>query len=273
LRAESYDLAIVLRRDHWWGALLALAAGIPLRVGGDTPETRPLLTHHVQLSPDQAWGEQALGIARLAVRVAGAEPRQPEGVEPFTIPDAAREKADALWQQQGLDTRRRVVGIHPAAGAPLKSWPLEHWACLADRLLDSDVGVALVGAPEDADLLAAIARRMRGRVPEFRGQSLDVSAALYARCGVVVSVDSGAGHLAAAVGTRTVRLYGPASPVIFGPWPPAPGQRVLMTSALACAPCGYLASPPCGAHATPACMLALEVEDVLNAVRAELDQG
>src|SRR6266567_723180 len=44
LRHEHFDLAIVLRPDHWWGALLVLAAGIPIRVGGRTPETIPLLT-------------------------------------------------------------------------------------------------------------------------------------------------------------------------------------------------------------------------------------
>ena len=45
LRRERYDLAVVFRPDHWWGALLALVAGIPVRVGGRTPETTPLLTH------------------------------------------------------------------------------------------------------------------------------------------------------------------------------------------------------------------------------------
>ena len=44
LRREHFDAAIVLRPDHWWGALLARAAGIPLRVGAETPETAPLLT-------------------------------------------------------------------------------------------------------------------------------------------------------------------------------------------------------------------------------------
>jgi ADP-heptose:LPS heptosyltransferase len=113
---------------------------------------------------------------------------------------------------------------------------------------------------------------MRGHAAILCGQSLEVSAALYTRCALLVSVDSGAGHLAAAVGVRTVRLYGPASAAIFGPWPGAIGQRVLTASTLACAPCGFLESPPCGARSSPACMLALDVEDVLNAVRSELTQ-
>ncbi|HEY2593309.1 MAG TPA: glycosyltransferase family 9 protein, partial [Chloroflexota bacterium] len=57
LRRESYDVAVVLRGDHWWGALLALVAGIPIRVGGDTAETRPLLTHTQPLAADQPWAD------------------------------------------------------------------------------------------------------------------------------------------------------------------------------------------------------------------------
>jgi heptosyltransferase-2/heptosyltransferase-3 len=260
-----------LRGDHWWGALLALVAGIPIRIGGDSPETRPLLTHAASLRAESAWGEQAIDVARLAVQVVGAHSVGLEGVQQFTLTAAARSTADALLQRHGLHSRR-VVGIHPAAGAPLKSWPIERWSRLADQLVKAGLGVALVGAPEDARLLAAITQRMHGCASIMCGQSLELSAAIYARCAVVVSVDSGAGHLAAAVGTPTVRLYGPASPSIFGPWPSAFGQRALMTNALACAPCGYLESPPCGARASPACMLALGVDDVLNAVRIELER-
>jgi len=140
-------------------------------------------------------------------------------------------------------------------------------------LIEYGVNVVLIGAPEDVDLLQAITRQMRGSAVTLCGQALEVSAALYARCTLLVCVDSGAGHLAAAVGTPTVRLYGPAQADVFGPWPPKKGQRALMTTSLACAPCGHLEAPPCGAHSAPACMLALDVEDVLKEVRAELDAG
>src|SRR5205823_12366839 len=109
----------------------------------------------------------------------------------------------------------RLVAIHPAAGARRTSWPLVHWARRADGLMEHGVSVVLVGAPGDGRLLAAIAACMSRAPPTACGQSLDVSAALYARCALVVSVDSGAGHLAAAVGTPTVRLYGPAPSTVF----------------------------------------------------------
>jgi heptosyltransferase-2/heptosyltransferase-3 len=268
LRRERFEMAVILRGDHWWGALLALVAGIPLRVGGDTPETRPLLSHAYRSPEDQPWAEQALGIARLALRAVDAPSVEPTDLRQFTL----SESAEALWLRHGLG--EHVVALHPSAGAPLKSWPTERWAQLADALVESGLQVVLVGAPDDAELLARIRAAMRGCPTLLCGQSLAVSAAIYARSELVLTVDSGAGHLAAAVGARTVRLYGPAPAGVFGPWPPdQPGQRVLATKALGCAPCGYLESPPCGARTLPACMLALGVDDVLNAVRLELGRS
>jgi ADP-heptose:LPS heptosyltransferase len=316
LRREGYALALVLRPDHWWGALLALVAGIPVRVGADHALTRPLLTHARIAPPGQHAADQALDLARLALRtssVAAAEPIRPPALasdpspgqpvaQPrdrgvptpsprpgtasmFSVAEADRERADRAWHQSGLAGAARVVGLHPNAGAKLKSWPVERWAALADALLANGLAVMLFGAPDDGPMLRAIqaamsfgsadsapgpAQATRDRAPIACGQALGVSAALYARCAVVVALDSGAAHLAAAVGTPTVRLYGPAPTDLFGPWPARADQRVLVSGALACVPCGHLEAPPCGAITRPACLLALGVADVLKAVERQL---
>jgi ADP-heptose:LPS heptosyltransferase len=194
-------------------------------------------------------------------------------LQTFALTDAARAEAEAFWRLHRL-SKRRVLAIQPNAGAPLKSWPLENWSRLADALLARDFDVLLVGAPDDRPLLSRIVERMakEGAVIAC-GQSLSTSVALYEHCELAITVDSGAGHLAAAVGTPTVRLYGPASPEIFGPWPPRATDHVLMTNRLTCVPCGHLESPPCGAHVQPACMLALSVDDVLNTVSAQLSRS
>ena len=268
LRREQYDLALVFRPDHWWGALLGALAAIPLRVASQTPETAPLLTHsHATIAPEHA-AEQALSLARLALSVAGVAPTPASQVATFSVSDQARAAARALWARHALDPGR-VIAIHPSAGAPLKSWPVEDWAKLANALTGEGLAVLLTGAPDDASLLQAIARRAKWSKPVC-GQSLEVSAAIYERCDLVVAVDGGAAHRAAAVGTPTIRLYGPAQPETFGPWPPRADQHVLLTRALACAPCGNLEAPPCGARALPACMLALSVDDVLKTVGTQL---
>jgi ADP-heptose:LPS heptosyltransferase len=83
-----------------------------------------------------------------------------------------------------------------------------------------------------------------------------VSAALFERCRLAIAPDCGAAHLAGAVGTATLRLYGPASTRVYGPWPADPRQVALSAADLACVPCGFMAGPPCGAAQYPACMLA-----------------
>ncbi len=273
LRRERFDLAIVLRPDHWWGALLAMAAGIPIRVGGNTPEASPLLTHTQPTAVGKHAVEQSLDMARMALHAAGVVPAEVATVQSFAVGDSAREAAEEFWTSKGLHGKR-VVAIQPNAGAPLKSWPIAHWALLADGIANLGVAVLLTGAPTDRPILKEIESRM-ARPPTALacGQPLNISAALYQRCVLLVGPDGGAAHLAAAVGTPTLRLYGPAPVEVFGPWPPRSDQRVLVGHGLACVPCGHLESPPCGATTLPACMLALGVEDVLNAVKAQLDQG
>jgi ADP-heptose:LPS heptosyltransferase len=265
LRRTGYDLAIVFRPDHWWGALLALAAGIPVRAGGETPETLPLLTHAYTAQEGQHAADGALAIARLALEAVGIAPAATGPISQFRVGEAS--------QADFANAGDRTVAVHPGAGAPLKSWPIGRWARLADMLVAQHLRVVLTGGPGEEPLLWAIASRVQQPVDIACGQSLEASAAIFRACALVVTVDGGAGHLAAAVGTPTVRLYGPAPVVVFGPWPLRSDQRVLVSSALECVPCGNLESAPCGARRLPACMLALSVEDVLNAVRAQLDHG
>jgi heptosyltransferase-2/heptosyltransferase-3 len=273
LRRERYDAAVVFRPDHWWGALLALLAGIPVRVGGDTLETRPLLTLSRRIDPRQHSAEHALGLAHAALDALGQVATEPTIVEMFRVSDEARAAAGQLWTQRGLD-QHQVVALQPSAGAPLKSWPIERWARLADGLAGLGYAVLLTGGPDDRPLLAAV--QARTSIPTAGiscGRPLDQAAALYARCALFIGLDGGAAHLAAAVGTPTLRLYGPAPVAVYGPWPRRPDQRVLVTGQLTCVPCGNLEAPPCAATSLPACLLALGVDDVLTAAEAQLDHG
>jgi lipopolysaccharide heptosyltransferase II len=265
LRRRSYDVAVVLRPDHWWGALLTLAAGVPVRVGYDLPESRSLLTHALPLDSEQHAAEQALTLARYVADLYG-RPLPPAPEPSFRVCQHEHASVARLLAQHGLAGARPLVAIQPSSGAGLKSWPVACWAALADRLGAAGLEVLLVGGPEDGRLLASIQGLQAEASFALSGQTLGVSAGVYARCAVVVGVDGGGPHLAAAVGTPTVRLYGPASPQRYGPWPPSANQHVLLTGALACVPCGHLEAPPCGATHLPACLVSLSVEEVFAAV-------
>jgi ADP-heptose:LPS heptosyltransferase len=269
LRQQAFDVAVVWRPDHWWGALLALAAGVPVRVGYDLPETRPLLTHPAPLDRQQHAAQQALSLARQVATLYG-RPDAGSGDPVFRTEPAEHQAAERLLAAHHLTSRGLVV-IQPSAGAALKSWPVVRWAALADRLGASGHEVLLVGAPADHDLLRRVQADQAQPSPAVWGQQLGVSAALYARAALLIGPDGGSLHLAAALGTPTLRLFGPAPPSVYGPWPPDARQKVLITRALACAPCGNLDRPPCGAHALPACMLALGVDEVVETALSVLN--
>lgn len=270
LRAGGYHAAVVFRPDHWWGALLALVAGVPLRLGFDLPETHPLLTHRLPRATDRHAAEQALALARQTVAVLGVAAPTTAPARPLVFSIRAEEDAAAARLLAGHHLGQRpVAALHPSAGVRLKSWPLERWAALANALAAEGFTVLLSGGPGDATLLDRVGESMAAPpAAVVQGQPIGVVAAVFRRCSVVVGPDNGPLHLAAAVGTSTVRLYGPASAALFGPWPPGPTQRALVTGLLPCVPCGDLVQPPCGARHVPPCMLAHSVEDVVSAVHS-----
>ena len=268
LRAEQYDAALILRPDHWWGAMLAALAGIPRRFGYAVDECTPFLTDSL---PDPS-GHAALAslfLARLAALRLGGRPIPNDVVVPprFTLTDGERSWAAGRVGRPGRSARRRwpLIAIHPGAGAALKSWPAERWAQVADALQrQADAEIVLTGGPDERRLIEQIAGRLDPRPATLAGETtLGQLAALFALCDLVIGGDSGPLHLAGTVGAATVRLYGPTDPAEFGPWPPT-DHHVALAADLPCQPCRALVSPPCGATELPACLLALDATRVTS---------
>ena len=101
----------------------------------------------------------------------------------------------------------------------------------------------------------------------------EVSAlAAYAAADLVLGGDSGPLHLAAVVGTPTVRLYGPTDTTEFGPWPPL-SRHVAIAAKLPCQPCRAIVNPPCGAVERPACLDAIVPAAVTSPALVLLAEG
>ncbi|MPZ13513.1 MAG: hypothetical protein GEU73_03665 [Chloroflexi bacterium] len=269
LRREKYCAALVLRPDHWWGALAAAVAGVPVRVGHATPETSPFLTRSVEPSADEHATDSAVRAVRTLLSALGAPPdvRAAPSVR-FTPSRAGLDEADA-WISGNLGIRRPAVAIHPGAGALLKLWPPSRWAMLAD-LLSERAAVVLTGGSAEADLVVEIRTLARNAPPAVTDMGWDTLAGLYRRLDLVVGADSGPLHLAAAVGTPTVRIYGPTDPRVYGPRG-KPDRHVALQSGLPCVPCGDLVSPPCGYLQNPPCLAAIPIEEMRAAARRLLE--
>lgn len=123
-----------------------------------------------------------------------------------------------------------AVLVHPGAARPAVRWPARHFAAVAAALHDQGCRVLVTGGPDEAALATAVAAA--AGLPDgavLAGRSdLDGLARLVAGAAAVVSSDTGIAHLAFALGTSSVTIYGPVSPVRWGP-PHHPRHRVLWT--------------------------------------------
>lgn len=241
LRAYRFDAAVVLRFDHWWGALLAALARIPLRLGYGVAEVAPFLTTALPLARATHATRLNLDlIATLTGRTFDVTPGQPP--TRFPLSDAEREAAAHWLAARGIGDAETLVAIHPGAGAAVKLWTGQAWGAVADALAADGARILLTGSAAEAALTAEVAAHTRAAVVDAAGATeLPLLAALLAHCALVLGPDAGVLHLATAVGTPTVRLYGPIDPRQFGPWgDPAQHRVVLADPPLACQFCERL---------------------------------
>ena len=159
----------------------------------------------------------------------------------FPLTAALRDSARRVLRNSGIEPDAPFLCIHPGTGAVLKHWQEERWAQVADSLVDS-LGAQLLfsGSAAEAALVQRITERMSQPATSIAGlTTIGQLAACYESAQLVLGPDSGPLHLAAAVATPTVSLYGPADPVEFGPWG-LPGRHVTLASNIGCRPCRVL---------------------------------
>jgi lipopolysaccharide heptosyltransferase II len=190
-------------------------------------------------------------------------------VESIELPVTAdvRAKIDCFLIARNIDDDRPLIALNCSVGAarPARNWFPERFSSLADRLIDElDAQVIFVGGNEDRELVQRVLARMRNKAVSAAGDlSIPESAALLARCKCLVSADTGPLHLATAVQTPVVGLFGSTDPRRTGPI--GRGHQVIMKD-LDCVPCEEKQCP----LGTRACMADITVDEVFNAVRKVL---
>jgi heptosyltransferase-2 len=253
LRAGGYAIAYLPHRSLR-SALLARLARVPRRVGFH--DGWPSLYTRVRRRP--ASGHE---IDRL---LALADERPHHQTAPsLAVTAGDRAAADRLLREAGGN--RPVVALAPGSIWGTKRWP--GYAALAAGLADRATVVA-VGGSEDADLateIVAAARAAGGSAINACGRlGLRESAALIGRAAVLITNDSAPLHVAAAMGTPTVALFGPTVPA-FGFGPRGPRDVIVERVGLPCRPCSSHGPQRCPlAHHR--CMREILVEDVMRAI-------
>lgn len=265
LRAGHFDTALLLRDDHWWGAVLVALAGIPQRVGHALPESRPFLTVALPWKPRSHVTAQALAVVTASGdRTGGMGEGQAQAEQLNFEPASADTAWISEWQAQaGIAPTDLLVMIHPGTGGAAKLWLPERWAEVADTLIEEyGARVVFTGGTGEAALVESIIRRMHNTPLSLVGAtSVGQLAALFRRAALVLGVDSGPLHLAVSQGAATIHLYGASDAERFGPWGER-GKQHIVRSGLWCSPCGVFEACPRGTE-PPECMTAIAVEQIV----------
>jgi lipopolysaccharide heptosyltransferase II len=185
------------------------------------------------------------------------------------VSPSALQNIDQFLSERSIDNNRPLIALNCSVGAarPARNWFPDRFAILADRLIDElDAQVIFVGGNEDRELVRNVMADMKKKAVSAAGDlSISDSAALLANCNCLVSADTGPLHLATAVQTPVVGLFGSTDPRRTGPI--GKGHQVIRRG-LACVPCEEKNCP----LGTRACMADISVDDVFKAVERVLKQ-
>jgi len=257
LRAQKFDVALLLQ-NAFEAAWLAWRAGIPERIGYARDGRSLFLTKAV---PVPKSGEipphEQYYYLELLRRAGWLDSLPSEPLISLNVREENRQLAEAFLLSNGV--RRESLRIAIGAGASYgsaKCWPPDRFAELASRLQVKEarakVDVILFGTPTEVPVSSAIAAGMRLPPIDLTGKTaIDDLPALLSQCHLFIGNDSGAMHVAAAVGLPVVAVFGPTDP--FGTAPVTPRCSIVQEKPY-CSPCFLRRCPTdhrCMAHVTP----------------------
>ncbi len=272
LRARRYDMAVLLP-NAFGAALLTFAAGIPIRVGYPTDGRAWLLTHRIPLRPQGRREHQVYVylhlIAELEHRLGGMERVSfADPIPRLTVSEERKQEALAFLVQRGADVDRKIVVVNPGAvNSRAKQWLPERFAAVSDALLErGDTSVVLIGTPAERATSETVRRCMRRAPVVVTGEtSVGLMVAILSCAHLVISNDTGAAHVASAVGTPVLVLFGPTEDFATRPFS---DRALVIRKPVACAPCMRRECP-----IDHRCMTGITVEDVVRPAFRLLDEG
>lgn len=274
-RSRGYDLAINLEGDIRTNLMIG-ASGAPTRVGFAMAGGGAALTDVASFDPRRHTDDNTREAVRHAARALGATIVEPAPAWPRIVvsPDA-QQRADALLAGGGRPATP-LIGLHASGGREIKQWHPDRFGTAVAGIARAIGGrVVLTGTRDDRPLVDAARAAMPLDVDllDLSGPlDLLTLAAVLSRLDLYVTGDTGPMHLAAAMGTPVVAVFGVSSPERYAPLAP---HRRLVRIDIPCSPCNRVRLPPerCRGH-VPDCLegiTAAMVEqaglDLLNEVR------
>lgn len=271
LRKRKFDVFIDLFSNPRT-TMLAWLSSAPIRIGKEVKWRGKFYTHRIL---DDGRAKTAIEFHYQYVEALGVK-RTHWRTEIFLTEDERREARIFLkWQNVQLD--KPIIGIHPGATWPAKMWLGDRFAELISMLVrELGVQVVLTQGPEDKQLVEEVARDSGVKVTVLGVLPLRQLAAVLSHCAVYVANDSGPMHIAVAVGTKTIGIFGPGEENIWFPYVPpyydASVAHIALRKNVPCHPChldfcnregdGYME-----------CMKLLSVLEVFEEIKKRLEDG
>ncbi len=260
IRTKKFDLSIVLNPSKR-ANIISFLAGIKYRVGYDR-KWGFLLTHKIK---DNKW----MGLKHEVeynldlLRFIGLEIKDIELYMPVYKED--EDYVDLILQGLNLNNSDVLVTVHPSSSDCSKCWPLELYACLIDKLKnDFNFKVAVVGGKEEKESISQLISLTLSKPINLGGQlTLRQLGALCKRSRIFISNDSGPVHIACAVKTPTIVIFGRTLAGV-GPkrWGPYGEGNIVLQKDVGCRVCNPQDCPE-----NFKCLAAITVEDVIAAIK------
>jgi heptosyltransferase-1 len=265
LRDTRYDMILDFQALLKSGILIAIARGrrkIGFGKGLEHMEYSYIFLN--ERIPAVDMEIHALSRGMMLLNAVGIPTNEIEYKLPVSNDD--REKVDELMKKHGIKGVGSLIAINPVAKWESKLWPNERFSRLADTIIDEyDAKIIFTGGPGDGPIIQNIMSAMEGRALNLAGHTtLKMLAALYEKTVLVISTDTGPMHLAAAVGTPVVALFGPTAPWRTGPY--GTGHHII-TAESECSPCFKRHCE------TIDCMSQISVKQVMDAVKKIIGNG
>jgi ADP-heptose:LPS heptosyltransferase len=268
IRRERYDATIDMEFFSKFSTIVTYLSGSPIRIGyflrqmwrGDLLTEQVYYNHYKHIT--EVFGALA---APLEVTVSDYE------LEPPTISEVSKAKADALLAQEGVGLRDLVVGFNVNVSdlSQERRWSQKEFLNLAKGLLtELDVRLVFIGSSSEADYVAETVEQLPhdGRTINLAGKTdLEELLCILKRCRILVTNDSGPLHLAASLELPTVSFFGPETPMLYGP---KGGDTLVFYEGIYCSPClnvFNVKTAPCNGQNV--CMQGIQAEEVLKRMR------
>jgi len=263
LRQERFDLVFDLRSDDR-GAYMAFLSGTPIRAAmfyHGLKWRNCLFTH---LADPPVSEERIYGAAEQSLRVVrefGIDTKHT--IPKLRVSEKVKERVRQLLDHEGVTVVSRWVTLNAFSRWQYKEWGYEKWVQIVDWLWEEyGISTVIVGAPEEREESINIVNKCSGQIYNLTGRTtLDELAGVLSLSGLHMGVDSAAPHIAAAVGTPTITIYGPSD---WRDWAPLGEMHSVVTPDCDCAPCYQKG---CDGTGRSRCLEELTVDKVKGAIQ------